>query len=77
MVVVGGMAMVALSEHEMVKRRVSFVSSFLLGMNDVVLCNCLCCVFEVCTEHAMVTWRDEFEALGKWMWSDDHLPHLE
>ena len=41
-------------------------------MNDVVLC----CVFEVCMEHAIVTWRDEVEALGKWIWRDGHLPHM-
>jgi hypothetical protein len=29
-----GMALVALGEHEMVKSRVSFVSSFLVGINE-------------------------------------------
>jgi len=49
-------------------------------MDDVVLSNCVvlcCCMLEVCMEHAMVKWRDEFEALGKWKWSGDHLPRLE
>ena len=49
----------AFGEHEMVKSGVFFcyffVSSFLLGMNDIMLMSCvivLCCVFEVCMESA-------------------------
>lgn len=45
------MALVALGAHEMVKSKVyfvSFVSSFLLGMNDVVFVLCVGSVHGAC-----------------------------